>query len=159
MSNQIDVGWSAPPFGLDQLDRKEIRIIATGNDASAFKGQTVRLNIANNQTMQSRRAVVDRYMKAYREALDYMYSSPDVLKVYADFVGISIEKATRSREFFPKESLNPDRIVGLDTIVKDAVTLKYTATEVTKEQLAELISDTTALMQLRRRARCCNVRG
>ena len=47
MSGQIDVGWAAPPFGLDQLDKKEIRIIATGNDAAAFKGQTVRLNIAN----------------------------------------------------------------------------------------------------------------
>ena len=55
LSGQIDVGWSAPPFGLDQLDRKEIRIIATGNDASVFKGQTVRLNIANLQTLQSRK--------------------------------------------------------------------------------------------------------
>src|SRR5476649_2598964 len=44
MSGQIDVGWAAPPFGLDQLDQKQIRIIATGNDADAFKGQTVRLD-------------------------------------------------------------------------------------------------------------------
>ena len=42
MSGQIDVGWSAPPFGLDQLDDGKIRIIASGNDASVFKGQTVR---------------------------------------------------------------------------------------------------------------------
>ncbi|HSD00001.1 MAG TPA: ABC transporter substrate-binding protein, partial [Casimicrobiaceae bacterium] len=27
MSGQVDVGWSAPPFGLDQLDEKKIRII------------------------------------------------------------------------------------------------------------------------------------
>src|SRR5262245_44216293 len=32
MSGQVDVGWAAPPFGLDQLDRNEIRQIATGND-------------------------------------------------------------------------------------------------------------------------------
>src|ERR1700754_1441513 len=43
MSGQIDVGWSAPPFGLDQLDQSQIRIIASGNDAAVFKGQTVRL--------------------------------------------------------------------------------------------------------------------
>ena len=42
MSGQVDVGWAAPPFGLDQLDRGEIRQIATGND-TVFKGQTVRL--------------------------------------------------------------------------------------------------------------------
>ena len=38
MSGQVDVGWAAPPFGLDQLDAKQIRIIATGNDAAAFNG-------------------------------------------------------------------------------------------------------------------------
>src|SRR6187399_3590622 len=52
MSNQIDVGWSAPPFGLQQLDEGKIRIIASGNDAAVFKGQTVRVNIANLQTLQ-----------------------------------------------------------------------------------------------------------
>src|SRR5690348_8080436 len=30
MSGQIDVGWSAPPFGLQQLDEGKIRIIASG---------------------------------------------------------------------------------------------------------------------------------
>ena len=51
MSGQVDVGWSAPPIGLDQLDRKEIRQIATGND-TLFKGQTVRLIITNIQTLK-----------------------------------------------------------------------------------------------------------
>src|SRR5690349_18798681 len=34
MSDQVDVGWAAPPFGLDQLDKGDIRRIATGNDAA-----------------------------------------------------------------------------------------------------------------------------
>ena len=140
MSGQVDVGWAAPPFGLDQLDRKDIRIVATGNDAVAFKGQTVRLLITNVQTLQSRKAVLDRYMKAYRETVDFMYKDPAALKIYAEFIGISDEKAKRTRDdFFPPESINPDKVVGLDTILKDAVALKYTAQELTKEQLAELI--------------------
>ena len=140
MSGQIDVGWAAPPFGLDQLDKKDIRIIATGNDAAAFKGQTVRLLITNVQTLQSRKAVLDRYMKAYRETVDFMYKDPAALKIYAEFIGISEEKAKRSRDdFFPPASIDPDRIVGLETILKDAVALKYTTQELTKEQLVELI--------------------
>src|SRR5262247_1383171 len=47
MSGQVDVGWSAPPFGLDQIDKNEIRVLASGNDAEVFKGQTVRVLIAN----------------------------------------------------------------------------------------------------------------
>jgi NitT/TauT family transport system substrate-binding protein len=140
MSGQIDVGWSAPPFGLDQLDRKEIRIIATGNDAAVFKGQTVRLLAVNTRTLQSKKAVLDRYMKALRETIDYVYSDPGALKHYAEWIGITEAKAKRVRDdFFPKEAVNPDRIVGLDTIVKDAVELKYTEAPLTKEQLGELI--------------------
>jgi NitT/TauT family transport system substrate-binding protein len=141
MTNQIDVGWSAPPFGLQQLDEGRIRIIATGNDAAAFKGQTVRLLIVTAQTLQTRKPVIDRYMKAYRETIDLMYTDDfKVLKTYADFVGISIDMAKRVRnDFFPKASVDPDRIVGLDTIIPDAVALKYTAAPLTREQLAELI--------------------
>ena len=140
MSGQVDVGWSAPPFGLDQLDEKKIRIIASGNDADVFKGQTVRLLIANAQALQAKKPVFERFMKAYRETIDYMYNDPAALKVYADFVGISEAKAKRTRDdFFPREAVDPDRIVGLDQIVKDAVELKFTSTPLTKEQLAELV--------------------
>lgn len=140
MSGQIDVGWSAPPFGLDQLDSGQIRIVATGSDAAAFKGQTVRLLITNTQTLQSRKPVLERFMKAYRETIDQMYTDPAALKVYADFVGITEAKAKRTRDdFFPREAIDPDRVIGLDTIVQDAVALKFTTTPLTKEQLSELI--------------------
>jgi NitT/TauT family transport system substrate-binding protein len=140
MSGQVDVGWSAPPFGLDQLDDKKIRIIASGNDAAVFKGQTVRLLIANAQFLQSKKPVVDRFMKAYRETIDAMYADPNALKVYAEFVGITEAKAKRTRDdFFPKSSIDPDKVIGLDAIVQDAVTLKFTAAPLTKEQLAELV--------------------
>jgi NitT/TauT family transport system substrate-binding protein len=140
MSGQIDVGWAAPPFGLDQLDKKEIRIIATGNDAAAFKGQTVRLNIANANYLKDHKTVIDRYMKAYRETVDFMYKDPKALKIYSEWLNITEEKAKRTRdEFFPRASVEPDKIVGLDTIVKDAVALKFTANELTKAQLDDLI--------------------
>ena len=141
MSGQVDVGWSAPPFGLQQLDEGKIRIVASGNDATVFKGQTVRLLITTAQTLQSRKAAIDRFMKAYRETIDWLYSNdPAALKTYADFVGITVEMARRTRDdFFPRAAVDPDRIVGLDGIVPDAVALKFTATPLTKEQLAELI--------------------
>jgi NitT/TauT family transport system substrate-binding protein len=139
MSGQIDVGWAAPPFGLDQLDQKQIRIIATGNDAAAFKGQTVRLLIANADALKSKKDAIDRYMKAYRETINYMYTDPAALKVYADWLKITEAKAKRTRDdFFPRASIEPDKIVGLDTIVKDAVALKFTPSELSKDQLADL---------------------
>jgi len=80
-------------------------------------------------------------MKAYRETIDWLYSDdPAALKTYADFVGISVATAKRTRDgFFPKASVDPDKLVGLDAIVQDAVALKFTSAPLTKEQLAELI--------------------
>jgi NitT/TauT family transport system substrate-binding protein len=139
MSGQIDIGWAAPPFGLDQLDQKQIRILASGPDAAAFKGQTVRLLMTTAPVLQTKKDAINRYMKAYRETLDFMYTDAG-LKVYADWLQIPEAKARRTRDdFFPKESVNPDRITGLDEIVKDAVVLKFTPTELTKDQLGELI--------------------
>ena len=140
MSGQIDIGWAAPPFGLQQLDEGKIRVIASGNDAAAFKGQTVRLLVVTAPTLQARKNVIERFMKAYRETIDFMYGDPNGLKIYSEFVPVPPVVAKRTRDdFFPKEALNPDRIIGLDTVVKDAVDLKFTAQPLTKEQLETLI--------------------
>ena len=115
-------------------------MIASGNDASVFKGQTVRLLVTNLQTLQGRGDVIKRYMQAYRETVDWEYSDPAALKLYAEWLNIPPDIAKRTRDgFFPKPALNPDTVVGLDTIVNDAVELKYTQAPLTKSQLGELI--------------------
>jgi ABC-type nitrate/sulfonate/bicarbonate transport system substrate-binding protein len=140
MSGQVDIGWAAPPFGLDQLDKGDIRMIATGNDAAVFKGQTVRVNIANANWLKDHQDVVNRYMKAYRETVDFMYHDPKAIEIYSSWLNITPAKAKRTRDdFFKWPAIDPDKIVGLDQIVKDAVDLKFTATALTKEQLADLI--------------------
>jgi ABC-type nitrate/sulfonate/bicarbonate transport system substrate-binding protein len=140
MTGQVDIGWAAPPFGLDQLDKGDIRMIATGNDAAVFKGQTVRVNIANANWMKDHQEMVNRYMKAYRETVDFMYHDPKAIEIYSNWLGITPAKAIRTRDdFFKWPAIDPDKIVGLDQIVKDAVDLKFTAKPLTKEQLADLI--------------------
>src|SRR5262245_14264280 len=139
MSDQIDIGWSAPPFGLDLIDQHRIRVIATGND-TVFKGQTVRVLITNAATLQTRGNAIERYLRAYRETVDYMYADPVALKIYAEFVGISPDIARRTRDdFFPKDAVVPDRIVGLDEIMPDAVAFKYIPAPLTRDQIADLI--------------------
>ena len=139
MSGQVDVGWAGPPFGLDQLDRKEIRQIATGND-TLFKGQTVRVLVTTAPTLASRRDAIERYMAGYRETLDWLYADPAALDVYAEFAGITRAKAARTRDqFFPKSAILPDEITGLDLIIPDAIELKFINTAPSKQQIAELI--------------------
>src|SRR5215471_5751334 len=140
MSGQIDVGWAGPPFGLDLIDQGKIRIIANGNDAAALKNQTVRVLITNTATLQSQQPAVERFMKAYRETVDWMYWDSEAFRHYAAFMGIGEAAMRRARDsFYPKAALDPDSIVGVETINADAVSFKYMAAPLSREQLAELI--------------------
>ena len=141
MTDQVDVGWAAPPFGLKEMEEGKIHLVARATDATLVRGQTIRVLVANADALVKRKEVIDRFMKAYRESIDYLYSSnPQVMKDYAEFARVSEPLAKRVRdEFFPKTLVNPDQIHGLDTLIPEAVNLKFIPAPLTKEQIAELI--------------------
>jgi len=140
MSGQIDVGWASPPFGLAQLQQGQIRIIARGSDVPATRDQTVRVHIVNADVLARRRDVIARYMRAYRESLDFLYDNPEGVKIYAQYAKVSEDLAKRIRdEFLPKAAEQPDRVSGIDAITQDAIAFKVLAAPLTKEQIAELV--------------------
>jgi len=139
MSGQIDVGWAAAPFGLDLVEQGKIRIVARGTDVTALKGRTVRANIASVDVLAKRKDAVARFMQAYRETVDWMYADPAALKHYADYSSLPDSIVRSVRDFIPKETMAPDRIVGLDEIVADAAKLKFLAAPLSPEQIKELV--------------------
>ena len=141
MTDQVDVGWASPPFGLKEMEEGKIHLVARATDAALVRGQTIRVLVANADALVKRKEVIDRFMKAYRESIDYLYSSnPQVMKDYADFARVSEPMAKRVRdEFFPKTLVNPDQIHGLETLIPEAVNLKFIPAPLNKEQIAELI--------------------
>ena len=141
MTDQVDVGWAAPPFGLKEMDEGKIHLVARATDATLVRGQTIRVLVANADALVKRKEVIERFMKAYRESIDYLYSSnPQVMKDYAEFARVSEPMAKRVRdEFFSKSLVNPDQIHGLDTLIPEAVNLKFIPAPLNKEQIAELI--------------------
>jgi NitT/TauT family transport system substrate-binding protein len=105
------------------------------------RGQTIRTIVANAQFLEKHRDVVERYMQAYRETIDYMYGdNPQVLKDYAAFAGVTETVAKRVRdEFFPRALVMPDEIKGLDSLMVDAVELKFISAPLSKAQIADLV--------------------
>jgi NitT/TauT family transport system substrate-binding protein len=141
MTDQVDVGWAAPPFGLKEIDAGQIRVVAKATDAALVRGQTIRVIVATAEALEKRRDIITRYLDAYRETIDYMYSdNPQMFKDYAAFAQVPEATARRVRdEFFLKTLVNPDAIKGLDSLLKEAVNLKFITAPLTQQQLAELI--------------------
>jgi NitT/TauT family transport system substrate-binding protein len=139
MSGQVDVGWAAPPFGLDAVADGKIRIIAHGNDLPAFKDQTIRLIVANAGFLEHHKDVAARFIQGYRDALDWMYSDPAALEAYAEFAKTTPERTREVRDvYYPRDHLAVDFIKGLDTAMIDGIAFRTIARPLTAEQLDRL---------------------
>src|SRR5712671_4027887 len=141
MTDQVDVGWASPPFGLKEIEEGKTRVVARASDSALVRGQTIRVLVANADALAKRKDAIGRFMKAYREAIAYMYGdNPQVMKDYGEFAGVSEAVAKHVRDdFFPKSLVDPDEIHGLDALMTEAVTLKFIAAPLTKGQVSELI--------------------
>ncbi|MDI1344680.1 MAG: ABC transporter substrate-binding protein [Pseudolabrys sp.] len=140
MSGQVDIGWSAPPFGLQEIKDGKISIVARGSDVPSLRGQTVRVLLVNADSWKNKHDAIVRFMEAYREAVDWMYSDPKAVEMYSAKIKRPVEMLKESMaKFQPKEALQSDTFADLDGAVKDAVKLKFLDKPLTKEQLTDLI--------------------
>jgi NitT/TauT family transport system substrate-binding protein len=140
MSGQIDIGFSTPPFGLEAAERGQIRIVALANDLESVRTQTVRVTIANANDLGRRREVYERFLRAYREVIDFMYADAKAVEAFAKYAGISTALAQTVRDrFYPKAMLQLDEVKGLDAMMQDAIAFKYLMQPLTPQQVGELL--------------------
>jgi NitT/TauT family transport system substrate-binding protein len=126
MSGQIDVGWSVPPFVLQQLADGKLVIIARGSDVAALAEQTIRVNVANANALKEKRDAFVRFVKALSRSIDWAYSDPHAIDNYAETAKVPKALAQQTRdEFFPKEALQLSQVKGLDVTLKQALEFKY----------------------------------
>jgi NitT/TauT family transport system substrate-binding protein len=79
-------------------------------------------------------------MQAYRETIDWMYSDPAALRAYEDYAKVPAGfMATWRDQYFPKSTLWPDEIRGLDLVLADAQKNKFITAPLSKEQIADMI--------------------
>lgn len=138
MSGQVDVGWGAPPLGVEEAQAGKIRIIARGSDLTETRNQTVRVVVVNADALKARPEVMVRFMQAYRETWNWLYLSPDAIKLYAEKVKKSEDVVRQTlKEFYPKEAIDPDRVQDIDKVMADAVSLKFLDAPLTPDQVKD----------------------
>jgi len=140
MTGQIDIGRGAAPFGLELVDEGKIRVIARGSEIKARSDQTVRICMANAQMLDKRGDAVARFMQGYRDAIDWMYSDPAALTAYEEFSHVRHELMAKARDqYFPKSTLWPDDVRGLDLVLADSLKNKFIAKPLTAEQVKDMV--------------------
>jgi len=139
MTGQIDIGWATPPFALREIQEKKINIIARAREATELRDQTIRVNIANVNSLKTKRDAITRLMQVYHEAIEWSYSNPRAIEYFAEFAKAPPDIAGAAvKEFFPKEALQIGEIRDLDRTLRDAVQYKFTASQLTQQDVAGL---------------------
>ena len=139
MSGQIDIGWSSPPFGLEDIKAGKMNIVARGNDVKDIRDTTLRVNFVNENLLKTKRDALVKFSQVYVKALEWSYSNDKALDYFAEAAGVSKDVARESVEkFYPKESLQPFEIRGLDVSLRQAVDFKFIPKPMTEKDVAGL---------------------
>jgi len=139
MTGQIDIGWAVPPFALRELSENKIVIVARAREAIELKDQTIRVNIANVESLKTKRAAITRLMQVYDRSIRWAYTNPKAIDYFAEYAKVSREIAKRAvDDFYPQHALQIGEIRGLDMTLRDALQYKFTASAMTPNDVAGL---------------------
>ncbi len=97
MTGQIDVGWAAAPFGLQNVLDGKITVIARTGDVPQLANQTIRVNIANTELLKTKRAAIEKFMRVYARAIDWAYQNPRAVEIFATNMKLTLPIAQEGR--------------------------------------------------------------
>ncbi len=139
MTGQIDVGWAAAPFGLQNVIDGKAVIIARTGDVPQLANQTIRVNVANVEALKTKRETIEKFMRVYARAIDWAYQNPRAVEIFAQNMKLTLAIARKAvDEFYPKEGLQIGEIKGLDLTLQDALEYKYISGPKTAQEIAGL---------------------
>ena len=140
MTDQIDVGWSIPPFNIDLVKSGQARIVFRATDVPELQKQTIRVNVVHKDVLAKKRGAIEKFNRAYNKTLAWMYDRPDeAAAAYAKFANVTVDIAKETPGFYPRAALEKVGLVGLDKNVQDAIKSKFISKPLTKAQESELV--------------------
>src|SRR4029079_13706619 len=107
MTGQIDVGYDGNGgMGVGEFQRGDVRIIATGADVESFRDQTLRVIVVTEDTLNKRRDVLVRFLKAFDQTVKWMYASTTTYGWFGERMKTSTEEAKRVVDLiYPQSAL------------------------------------------------------
>jgi NitT/TauT family transport system substrate-binding protein len=140
MTGQVDIGWSAVPFGLTAMQEGRIRAIANIYDIPEYRDMSVRFHLANRNFITGRPDVLKRFLAAYDETLDWMYGGGDApIEMFSKLYNVKADEMRQARkEYYTRQSMDIRHVGGLDQSMADAVAYKFIPQPLTKAQLDDL---------------------
>ena len=140
MTGQIDIGWSVVPFALKDVNDGKIRIVARARDATELQNQTIRANLANVNSLKTKRESIVKFMQVIQKSIDWAYTNPQAIDIFAK--NMKVDRAIAKKavdEYYPKAAMQLGEIRDLERSLKDALDYKFIAAPKTPKDIAGLM--------------------
>ena len=139
MTGQIDVGWAVVPFVLKDVNEGKIRIVARAREATELANQTIRANLANVNSLKTKREAIIKFMQVIEKSIDWAYTNPQAIEIYAKNMKVTPEIAKEAVDgFAPKSAMQIGEIKDLERSLQDALDFKFIASPKTPADIAGL---------------------
>ena len=126
MTGQVDVGWSVVPLGLKDVQEGKIRIVARAGEAKELQNQTIRANLANVNSLKTKREAITKFMQVIHKSIDWAYSNPQAIDIFARNMKVPRDIAKQGvDEFYPKAAMQIGEIRDVERSLKDALDYKF----------------------------------
>jgi NitT/TauT family transport system substrate-binding protein len=140
MTGQVDVGWSVVPFALQDVNEGKARIVARAREVTELLNQTIRANLANVNSLKTKRETIAKFMQVIQKSIDWGYSNPQAIEIFARNMKVSPALAKQAvDEFYPKSAMQIGEIKDLERSLKDALEYKFLPSPKTPQDIAGLI--------------------
>ena len=144
MTGQIDIGWSVVPFALKDVQDGKIRVVARSNEAKELANQTIRVNLANTNSLKTKREAITKFMQVIQKSIDWAYTNPEAIQIFAKNMKVTPEIAKQAvDEFYPKAAVQLGEVRDLERSLQDALDFKFIASPKTPQDIAGLMDIVT----------------
>lgn len=139
MSGQVDIGYAAYTVIADYIASGKVRVLVTGEEIKDYKNDTVRVIVANGAAFKNRHDDIKRFVAAYQETIDWMYSEdPKMVQQLAKQLGFSEALIVETRKFYPKDKVDLVSISGLDRIGQQAIDAGTLKVKLSPDEIGDL---------------------
>jgi NitT/TauT family transport system substrate-binding protein len=117
----------------------KLRIVARAREATDLQNQTIRVNLANVNSLKTKRASITKFMQVIHKSIEWGYSNPQAIQIFARNMKVTPEIAKRAvDEFYPKAAMQIGEVRDLERSLKDALDFKFLPSPKTPRDIAGL---------------------
>ena len=135
----VDIHVEGGLRALKDVNDGKIRIVARARDATELQNQTIRVNLANVDSLKNKRAAITKFMQVVHKSIDWAYTNPQAIEIFAQNMKVTRDIAQKAvDEYYPKAAMQIGEVKDLERSLQDALDYKFLTSPKTPKDITGL---------------------